>query len=435
MSDFLNDVSMRALKFLEEKGSELSLVEVKQSESTEFSVNKSEVNFVRNQTNQKIKMRSITQHRQAQTEGNQFSKEGLLNQSLETIQLCQSSPKDENYAFNSEAAEQSFGGPNESVNLEWMYEACQNLTQSVALQFPEVNLRDSTIQFDSWSSLLKTSTQRSLLHRDSVYSGSIVFSAESQKQRSSFNYIGFVVPANQPQKAQFKILDNYGLRNLLQENIAHLEPKKLPQKFIGDIVVTPYCMGDFAFYWSEAVSGANLLKGKSYLQDKLDQTVANSTLSLMCQPKNEFFFGTPSWTSDADLTQNQAFIENGVLRTYFLNHHAANKLKQKPSLSGAKYFLQQPGKENLKDLIRNVERGVLLARYSAGSPNDNGDISGVAKNSFYIENGEIKHPLTETMVAGNLREMLMNYKACSKEYINNGVDQFCWSKFSGLSIS
>ena len=33
-----------------------------------------------------------------------------------------------------------------------------------------------------------------------------------------------------------------------------------------------------------------------------------------------------------------------------------------------------------------VERGVLLGRFSGGSPSPSGDFSGVAKNSFLIEN-------------------------------------------------
>ena len=39
----------------------------------------------------------------------------------------------------------------------------------------------------------------------------------------------------------------------------------------------------------------------------------------------------------------------------------------------------------------------------------------MAKNSFLIENGELKHPLREVMINGNLGEMMNNIRAISKE--------------------
>lgn len=41
----------------------------------------------------------------------------------------------------------------------------------------------------------------------------------------------------------------------------------------------------------------------------------------------------------------------------------------------------------LTELLK--QRAEKHRRYSAGHPAENGDISGVAKNSYYIENGQI----------------------------------------------
>ena len=68
-------------------------------------------------------------------------------------------------------------------------------------------------------------------------------------------------------------------------------------------------------------------------------------------------------------------------------------------------------------MIKDIDKGILLCRFSGGSPSDNGDFSGVAKNSYYIENGEIKYPITETMVSGNANEMFNNLDNISKEQI------------------
>ncbi|MCK5131963.1 MAG: hypothetical protein KAR40_07415 [Candidatus Sabulitectum sp.] len=59
----------------------------------------------------------------------------------------------------------------------------------------------------------------------------------------------------------------------------------------------------------------------------------------------------------------------------------------------------------------------------------------MAKNSYYIENGEIKYPVSETMVAGNLKEMLKNIRHISKERVNNGGFIVPWITFSGVTVS
>jgi len=81
------------------------------------------------------------------------------------------------------------------------------------------------------------------------------------------------------------------------------------------------------------------------------------------------------------------------------------------------------------------KKGILLCRFSGGRPSDNGDFSGVAKNSYYIENGEIRYPISETMVNGNIVEMMNNIKQISSERVNSGYHIYPWIKFDGLTVS
>jgi len=89
----------------------------------------------------------------------------------------------------------------------------------------------------------------------------------------------------------------------------------------------------------------------------------------------------------------------------------------------------------IPEIIKSTKKGIILKRFSGGNPSDNGDFSGVAKNSYYVEDGEIKFPITETMVSGNLVEMMMNIKQISKERINSGYHNYPWIKFDGLTVS
>ena len=74
-----------------------------------------------------------------------------------------------------------------------------------------------------------------------------------------------------------------------------------------------------------------------------------------------------------------------------------------------------PGKYTLDEMMGSVERGVLLCRFAGGMPSESGDFSAVAKNSYYIENGELKYPVKEIMISGNLLDLLNSIKRISSE--------------------
>jgi len=86
-------------------------------------------------------------------------------------------------------------------------------------------------------------------------------------------------------------------------------------------------------------------------------------------------------------------------------------------------------------MIKGVERGILLNRFSGASPGPGGDVSGVAKNSFLIENGKVTDALKETMVSFNIVDVLMNISAISKERCENGMTILPWCCFDGITIS
>ena len=68
-------------------------------------------------------------------------------------------------------------------------------------------------------------------------------------------------------------------------------------------------------------------------------------------------------------------------------------------------------------------------------PSVNGDFSGVAKNSFLIEHGKVKAPISETMISGNLADMLNNVIAVSADTVCDGVSILPWIAFDGITIS
>jgi PmbA protein len=82
-----------------------------------------------------------------------------------------------------------------------------------------------------------------------------------------------------------------------------------------------------------------------------------------------------------------------------------------------------------------VKRGAIVGRLSMGMPAANGNFSGVIKNSFAIEGGERKHALAETMIAGNMAQMLRDIVAVSREVIDGGSERLPWIRIANLHFS
>ena len=178
-----------------------------------------------------------------------------------------------------------------------------------------------------------------------------------------------------------------------------------------------------------------IISGRSVYKDKLNQKIANNKLTLHSRPLSDKLDFNYFITGDAYTCKNSTIIDKGILKTLLLGIYGSNKTGQKRSVNNGGAHIVEPGSQSFTDMVASINRGILLSRFSGGNPSDNGDFSGVAKNSYYVENGKIKHPISETMISGNICQMLNDIKDISRETINFGSDIYPWVQCSGLTIS
>ena len=141
------------------------------------------------------------------------------------------------------------------------------------------------------------------------------------------------------------------------------------------------------------------------------------------------------FTGDGYAAENSTVIEKGVLRSFILSLYGSLKTGKPKAVNSGGAWMIDPGDSSFEEMVRSVDRGILLCRFSGGNPSDNGDFSGVAKNSYSIENGEVKSPIKETMINGNLAVLLKNIKGISRERIDYGSGILPWIQVGGITIS
>jgi PmbA protein len=126
-------------------------------------------------------------------------------------------------------------------------------------------------------------------------------------------------------------------------------------------------------------------------------------------------------------------IREGVLRDFLVDFYISRKLRIKQT-AGWSNFVVAPGTKSTDEIIHQTDRGIFLTRYSGGSPGDNLDFSGIAKNAFYIEDGQVRHPLAETMLSGNLRDLLLAIRDISRDTVNFGSAEYPTIAAGGVTI-
>lgn len=422
------------LKKVKTLGADQCMATVSVTEAKEFNIEANKLTLLRTTFDQSIRLRTVLDQKQATSSGNQLSESAIHQLATDSVNAAKASPQDEGSGFAGGQGEKNFSFGSTPSDDEWMYSRLQKLLKEREDLFPKVILEGSTIKFVKTNTAMLTSNGTKFTSDHGHYEGFVMFTAKEGKKTSSFNYIGFNIAADQAGK-DISLMKTANLQELLKQSSQQIEVKKVPAKFVGDLIVTPHCMQDLTHQWLDYLGPARLLKKSSFFMDKLEQKVASSLWTLTASPMDSNFASRKFWTTDGYESQNEVIFDKGVLKNYVLNHFAATKLKQKISRSEGSYLRLNPGNTKLSDMISSVKKGILLCRLSAGMPAENGDISGVAKNSYYIEDGQILFPLGETMLATNLASMLSEIKDISQESVKSGYWDFPWVKFGGATVS
>jgi PmbA protein len=167
-----------------------------------------------------------------------------------------------------------------------------------------------------------------------------------------------------------------------------------------------------------AIFAEEVQKGRSYVSDAFGDKIASKTLNIVDDALLTAGLGSRTFDAEGYPSQQTPIIEGGILKSLLHNSYTANKDNvqntgnaSRPSYSGlpsisTSNFIISPGKGTLDDLISEIDKGVLC-RNTADQPNmTTGDLSAMLYEGFYIERGEIKHPLKNTLVGINMRDLL-----------------------------
>jgi len=181
---------------------------------------------------------------------------------------------------------------------------------------------------------------------------------------------------------------------------------------------------------ADGLDAYEVILGTAYFKDRLGEQITHENITVKDNPLYPSGVGSASFDDEGVPHKALTLIEDGIAKAYFSNSYCANVLgientahAQKNSLSSKPHpdltqIQIEPGTWGIDEMIEETKVGLLLKdsalEPTVGSPN----ISILVDQGFLIKNGEISHPLKETMVGTNIFELLKNIDAVSKKTIN-----------------
>ena len=169
----------------------------------------------------------------------------------------------------------------------------------------------------------------------------------------------------------------------------------------------------------QAVNGQVIARGSGWLRDKCGEQVLPKGLSLIEDPHRKRAAASRMFDAEGLPTRRRAIVDDGILTGWTMDLATARQLGQAstasatrgtsapPSPSNSNVALTQ-GTQSRDELIAQMGTGLLITSMIGATINPNtGDYSRGAAG-FWVEQGEITHPVNECTVAGNLKDMLLS---------------------------
>ena len=201
-------------------------------------------------------------------------------------------------------------------------------------------------------------------------------------------------------------------RRAAERALARLDPRPVATGEFP-VLFSPETARSLIAHLVGAVSGGALYRRASFLLDAAGTQVFPDWFQIAEDPFLQRGFRSAAWDAEGVATRASDLVRDGILERYVLGSYSARKL-------GLATTANAGGVHNLKvasnavdgDAIRaGMGTGLLVTELMGQGVNTTtGDYSRGAAG-FWVEGGEIRHPVDEVTIAGNLRDMFLAIEA------------------------
>ena len=426
----IQDIVEYALDALKKAGADKASCVASKGRKDEFNVEANQFSLLRTLYNDQLSIKAIKDNKKGETSVNKLDKDSIDKAVEECISLANASAPDPAFDIAPKVENKSFDQRIGEPDKDKLFDRTKEFLEQVQKEYPEIIMGGMSSDFTGGESFYLNSNGAAFGRKAEHYVYGAWFSAKEKDKVSSMSSGGArCASLNVP------FMDIGLMRTLLEESVKSLDTDMVDGKFVGKIIVTPACE-DMIWHTllQNFLGDRALIEKTSRWKDALGTKVADSKLTFRAAPHHPDIVAGERITGDGFEAVDTDYIKDGVLNSFALSLYGANKTG-KPRAGAHSGLEVAAGDVPLADMIKGVEQGVLLNRFSGASPGPSGDMSGIAKNSFLIENGKVTKALKETMISFNIVDILRDIPAISKERSCDGGVILPWCCFDGVTVS
>ena len=414
------------------QGADYAQCTVSESEKKEFNVDGGRFSLMRTLYNRNVIITVLKEQRKGTVQINRFDSETVKNAVRDAIAAAESGKPDQAWQFADEQAEKEYTDGTPECDTDRLFMRTRELLESIRQKHPRIVMEQMITEHDRWEKVFMNTNGVTYCDLSGAYSFSLMYSAHEGEKGTSF--YGSDVTLKTLDKP---VIDCGFIERDLAMVEQQLDPQALDGKFSGPVILAPYALSEIVLWTilGNFVSDGCLIDGTSIWKDKLGEQVADPCFTMSFAPFTEDVVIPERYTGEGYPTENFDLIRDGKLVSFAMSQYGANKTGGKRAGNSGSGMKVASGSRTLDEIITGIDKGILVMRFSGGAPAPSGEFSGVAKNSFLIENGKIAGALTETMISGCVPEMLMKIREISSDTLKDGSVSLPYIAFDGLTIS
>jgi PmbA protein len=182
------------------------------------------------------------------------------------------------------------------------------------------------------------------------------------------------------------------------------------------LILPPYVAADFVSLLARMFLGNNINKGKSLLAScKPGDRVGSDILAIRDDALLDFRAGSYPVDGEGTAGSNKAVVENGKLKTFLYDIISAKKIKKMstgnssrqdfktlPECGASNYYIEAGAGKAGK--TSGILVNSLMGLHTADTVSGNFSL-GI--NGWMVEKGEKKQAIKETLITGNIKDMLL----------------------------
>ncbi len=194
------------------------------------------------------------------------------------------------------------------------------------------------------------------------------------------------------------------------------------------VIFTPFGVaGSLLAPLISAFNGKTVLDGASPIKDKKGAVIFDSRLCLSDDPTIPYQPGSTPFDDEGMPARRNALIDHGkVVQFYYDLHTAALAGSSSTGNGGRNGGMPAPavhalviegGKISLADMVKDMKEGLIIEQMMGAEQGNilNGDFSGNVLLGYKVEEGEITGRVKDTMVSGNVYQLLKEVLAMGSD--------------------